>query len=311
MKQFTLAVAMVLLTASPAAAQDSFEQQVEKLLDELERGFQQFMREAEIFLDEVKEDLAQLKEELEAKARELEAELRPMIEEAVHEAEMWIRDLLGEEEAPRLQPKPRSRGVKALLAEARARAKAGALDTALERIEEAIKLDRRSPTAYLVRAELLLAAGRMERAVEDAARAIELDPALPAAHLLRADALSRLGDQAGAMAAANRALRLKPDSVDALQMRGTIRTRLAAQRTRRGQDAGEATRSAIKDFTRVLELNPRRADAHARRGECHLTLKQYDSALKDFERAVRFNPKYKTSLRKLIRKARDGKQGDY
>ncbi len=52
------------------------------------------------------------------------------------------------------------------------------------------------------------------------------------------------------------------------------------------------TPSAISDFIKAVEINPKYADAYYNRAITYDQLEQYDTAIKYFSKTIEINPKY-------------------
>ena len=48
--------------------------------------------------------------------------------------------------------------------------------------------------------------------------------------------------------------------------------------------------SAIEQFTKVIDMDEKFAEAYTFRGNCYLALKKNDEAVKDFSKAIELNP---------------------
>lgn len=62
-------------------------------------------------------------------------------------------------------------------------------------------------------------------------------------------------------------------------------------------------KAAIADYTRVIELQPKNADAYALRGTIHLSLGRKADALADLQKAVQLDPTLKLEYEKYFREA--------
>ena len=70
----------------------------------------------------------------------------------------------------------------------------------------------------------------------------------------------------------------KAESVDFLYKRGNRR-----------QESGDFY-GALSDFSRIIEMNPRDADAYYNRGNSKKRLKDYSGGIADYNRAIEINP---------------------
>jgi tetratricopeptide (TPR) repeat protein len=105
--------------------------------------------------------------------------------------------------------------------------------------------------ALLSRAGAFGQKGDYQHAVEDATQVIALAPS-PVAYYTRALAYHDDGDDMRAIADCEAALGMQPDNANALFVRGAAYQGLAAYS------------EAIRDFTKVLKLDPKRVDARFR-----------------------------------------------
>lgn len=56
---------------------------------------------------------------------------------------------------------------------------------------------------------------------------------------------------------------------------------------------------AIKDYTKVIELNPQNADAYNNRGASYINKNNYDQAIKDYQKAIEIDPNVKYAKENL------------
>lgn len=178
-----------------------------------------------------------------AEARDLLAKLGKLGEAVEQSTEHLVRD-------PQVQA-----------IEARLLLREGRLDEALNKAEQALRLDPTTALAYLVRAEVRVAQGRVDEAMDDLCKSIELDPGHSGAFRLR----GRLSMERG-------------------ELDGAIEDLLHASELDPGDE------EALGDFSAALELDPMRdgawygrARAKARRGDLR-------GALADLDRAIALNP---------------------
>lgn len=77
-----------------------------------------------------------------------------------------------------------------------------------------------------------------------------------------------------------KAIRANPNDANAYMHRGMIRSH-----------SQEDFPGAIADFSRVIELDPNRAEAYNYRGTSYFWLKKFRQALEDYNQAIRLDPK--------------------
>ncbi len=113
--------------------------------------------------------------------------------------------------------------IQRLLQEAKRHLARRELHEAAARATEAIRLDGKEPTAYLVRAEAYRKSNRQDRALADLAVALRLDPNHPAPYVIRAEIAKKrcLFDQA--IADATQAIFLDPNNAAAFSIRACCR----------------------------------------------------------------------------------------
>jgi tetratricopeptide (TPR) repeat protein len=140
----------------------------------------------------------------------------------------------------------------------------------------AIRLRPGDADAYLVRARTEIELGDTDRALSDYKEAIRLRPDANA-HLARGWLLHQLGAYDQALADYNQALQLRPGDPVARFRRGLTRYYS-------GDNAG-----AIEDFTGVIGLDPRYADAYRYRGDAFARLGNCDRAGADHDTFERLN----------------------
>jgi tetratricopeptide (TPR) repeat protein len=136
--------------------------------------------------------------------------------------------------------------VERLLQAARLHLAKGGLEEAVERASEAIRLDAKEPSAYVLRAEAHRKLKRPDRALADLAVAIRLDPNQPGPYVIRAEILKRrnLFDQA--IADASHAIIIDARSAAAYSIRAECRSAI-------GDRDG-----AIEDVQEMVSIDPTR-----------------------------------------------------
>jgi serine/threonine protein kinase/Tfp pilus assembly protein PilF len=150
---------------------------------------------------------------------------------------------------------------------------------ALRTLDAALALQPEQAAVQRLRAESLLQLDRLPEAVQALDRALEPEPAkrktTAALYLARGRARSALGRFAEAVGDYTCALELLSDHADALTNRGW------------GYTVLEAPALALRDFERVVQLDPRSADGHNGRGFARVRLGQYRLAVADAESALK------------------------
>jgi tetratricopeptide (TPR) repeat protein len=153
-------------------------------------------------------------------------------------------------------------------------------------------------------AELACARGLVRRSRQTLQAALTKDPALEEA----VEALALLELDAGrfekAVAVWSDGLQLDKGCISHLEGRGDARLHWGHQKYLRGEDPAETLIAAVGDFTRALEMDPKRDGTMRQRGLAHFLLgfsigwlrkddatRQFQSASEDLGRALELNPK--------------------
>lgn len=100
-------------------------------------------------------------------------------------------------------------------------------------------------------------------------------------------------DQAKALALLDQALKKSPDNEAALYLRGSLNDARADNLT--GQAVLDAYAAGEKDLSRLLELNPKEADAYHSRGCLRFKLGRVDASLADFDKFLELRPERRPS----------------
>jgi lipoprotein NlpI len=100
-------------------------------------------------------------------------------------------------------------------------------------------------------------------------------------------------DQEKALALLEQALKKSPDNEAALYLRGSLHDARADKLT--GQAVLDAYAAGEKDFNRLLELNPKEADAYHSRGCLRFKLGRVDASLADFDKFLELRPERRAS----------------
>jgi tetratricopeptide (TPR) repeat protein len=180
-------------------------------------------------------------------------------------------------------------------------------DKAIEKYNEAIRLNPRSAEAYAFRGEVYLAKRDPEKAHQDSDQAIAIDNRLAVAYAFRGKASVDLGDFEAGFKDFETALQLDKNLALGYTYRGvaralkeqydpalddgnkavTLEPKLAFFYTNRSfirHLRGEEDQ-AIADCTQAITLDPRDAVPFLNRGLAHFARKDYDLAVKDFSTA--------------------------
>ena len=148
---------------------------------------------------------------------------------------------------------------------------------------------------YLSRGEKYEQEGDFEKAISHYDLAVKLNPANASPFLKRGDCYSRFAHCDQAAADYKRALELNPGmfSHTDLYKKCAECYLNAAKRSWRVADFNKAIseyRLAIKEYSRLIELEPNNAEYYYSRGKiCHQS-GQYDQAIADFQSAIRLQP---------------------
>ncbi len=181
------------------------------------------------------------------------------------------------------------RGAVALVARARALTTLHKLDRAILDANRALDLAPGLVDAYLARGEARMSKGDSEAkaAVADFTKAIELAPRLASAYAGRCGARHGSGDDAGARLDADRAIELGPDLEAGWQARALLR--------RDSPDPAEKER-ALADATIAITLAPRSPESWDIRGGIDLYTGRLTEAASDFTRAIELDPRRSDSF---------------
>jgi Flp pilus assembly protein TadD len=144
-------------------------------------------------------------------------------------------------------------------------------------------------------ASLDIAANRSPSAEKRFREVLQYNPGMESAYLGLADALDRQGKSDEALAMLNGRLRDNPDSIVVLKAIGLIQFR-----------AGNL-REAKARFNRVLEVDPKNADAHVDLGLIAMKDKHFEEAIDEFDAAMRLKPDWPQAL-KLRKAAEDARK---
>lgn len=194
-------------------------------------------------------------------------------------------------------------------------------DRAVEALDKLVERQADSPLIYAQRARLQMLRNKPEAAVADLTKAAELLPDNAGVLLLRAEALQRKGDAAAALADVETVLRQRDDYLPALQMRGLLLAEVgklddAVKDLERVADAAQQDpiprlqlamlqfsrkkmRTAIDEFTKVLEVDPQSWLALQGRADSYLAIGKQAEALSDYNEGVKLQPQNSSILNNL------------
>lgn len=155
----------------------------------------------------------------------------------------------------------------------------GDIEAAKESVLLALGHDPKSADAYYVRALLHGASGNDPGSKRDLDLAIECDPLHVEARFARAVTLSRGGNAPGALKDLDELVRLRPKSDTFLALRGDVKA------------AAKDPEGAVVDLTRAIELNPGSAELYLRRAGLYTgSLKKQEEAIRDFSKVIQLDP---------------------
>lgn len=151
---------------------------------------------------------------------------------------------------------------------------------ALEKFNEALKLDPEFPEAYINRGIALRRLEQYVEAVEDFDKALKLAPKSPEAFYNRGLAYGLSGVYDKAVADYTQALKLAPKDWQIFYNRGNAYL-----------DQNKA-KEALADYNQALQLSPHSLEALHNRGLAYLNLGQAGKALEDADRVLKLNGNY-------------------
>jgi tetratricopeptide (TPR) repeat protein len=168
-----------------------------------------------------------------------------------------------------------------LVAQAASCGTQGDLKRAVAIADDALRIDPRQATGYVVRATALRKLGSYQQAIQDCSKAIEIDPSFSEAYCQRAFAYqqSQLDDRIErAFADAAKAIELKRTNSLAFIIRGNARLER------------NEYQHAIADFTCAIELNPTSYSAYGNRARAYCASGDLMKARNDIDKALSLNP---------------------
>jgi tetratricopeptide (TPR) repeat protein/MinD-like ATPase involved in chromosome partitioning or flagellar assembly len=152
------------------------------------------------------------------------------------------------------------------------------VDLALEKYNEAIRVDPSYAFAYSSRGRAYFGMERFDDALVDFNEAIRLDAKNAGAYVGRGDVYWKKHNLDGALADYTRAIELDPKLSDAYTNRGKV----LAERG--------APDKAVTDYDQAVKLSPKDPTPLLWRGQARLMSRDYDRALKDFDQALTLEP---------------------
>ncbi|MCG9134067.1 tetratricopeptide repeat protein [Candidatus Poribacteria bacterium] len=170
-------------------------------------------------------------------------------------------------------------------------------EAALADYDIALKLAPDSAEIYFLRANTKLAALKdYTGAIEDFDKVIDLNPELGSFFCIydhRADAKRYLRDYEGAIEDYNKAIQLDPKSDKAYNGRGIAKSDLGRSKTDEGDNvsASKYFQAAIDDYTEAITLDAKFAGYYSNRGSTKRDLGDYEEGIKDYDKVIQLNPK--------------------
>jgi Flp pilus assembly protein TadD len=149
--------------------------------------------------------------------------------------------------------------------------------------DEAIRLDPNYGAAYSNRGNVFSSLGQRDRAIQDYNEALRINPRDPKALNNRGDEYTLLGKYDLAIKDLDAAIRIEQNPVR-LSNRCFARAIIGK------------LRDAIADCNKSLEMRPKSAVVHGRRGLAYLKLARFDEAMNDFNAALEISARQALSL---------------
>jgi len=138
--------------------------------------------------------------------------------------------------------------------------------------------------AHFVKGQALFYLGRIKESMESFNKVISLNPEYPGVYLMLGNAEGMSGNYKKAVAMYNKELALPKDSINA-----EIKQSVFLQMGRAYTELGNSD-SALFALGKVLELNPKRAEAYNDMGQVYEDAGDLQKALKEREKALELNP---------------------
>ncbi len=150
--------------------------------------------------------------------------------------------------------------------------------SALNDLDEAVRLDSGSAKNFDSRASIHSKLGNRKQMYADINMAIQLDPTSATRYNNRGVLYASDSKPDKAIADYTQSIRLNPKKAIYFKNRGM------------SYKKKDDFKSAIKDFDSAVKLLPAYSSAIAERGDCQLELKNYEAALQDYQAALKIDP---------------------
>jgi RNA polymerase sigma factor (sigma-70 family) len=170
-------------------------------------------------------------------------------------------------------------------------------ESAINDLDEAIRLDPNDAKAYSQRTRALVWKEDYDRAIADADRAIQLDPKDHNTFVYRGCVWLERKQFARAIADLTEAIRLDSNDAVAYYHRGTARA------------GNKELDAVIADFSDSIRLDSEADAAYAARGRAWFDKGEYDKAIRDFDEAIRLDSRH--PMARLYRGLARSVQKDY
>jgi tetratricopeptide (TPR) repeat protein len=157
--------------------------------------------------------------------------------------------------------------------------RSGQLQSALNALHQALKIDPKFHLAWYERGNVLFAMKRYMEALESYDYTINLNPNLYSVWRDRGVLLALLNKYVAALGCFDRATELKPDDYVLWYMRGNLLNKNL-----------RSYQYAIASYDRALAINPNFADAWMGKGNALHEQRQYQTALDAYNQALQLNP---------------------
>ncbi len=194
-------------------------------------------------------------------------------------------------------------------------------DKAIADFTKLIELDLNDASGYKNRGRIYLENSNSPQAINTAIRdftsAIDLEPKDVEAYKLRSSAYMKLRDYDKAKADMDKIIAIEPNNVDVVIIQGEmfladkqyekatefLTKAIAAKPTNKlyldranAYSAQKKYDLAVSDFSKVIELDPKNADAYNARGNAYLQSDKTDLAIQDINKAIGIDPTKTGSL---------------
>jgi tetratricopeptide (TPR) repeat protein len=165
----------------------------------------------------------------------------------------------------------------------------GRAEDALAAFDGSVEKDPLSAQARQRRGQANLLLHKFDKAVDDCTAALKSNPKLVDAYFTRGQAQKSLGEAKRALDDFSDALDQTPDRADIRAARGTLYQQMAEADANR-ESMRKTLDSALKDFEKVLRLNPRDTASLLRRAEINLDRGDSQAAIDDCNKALEIDP---------------------